>query len=65
MHGLAIAADERNLNGEIVGHGRALRFVGSEKLVAEGGRGNVEDNREIVRMQILVLSMRRIMVEKR
>ena len=38
-HGFAIAAHEGNLDGEIVGHGRALGFVSGEKLVAESGRG--------------------------
>ena len=54
-HGFAIAAHERNLHGEIVGHGRALRFVRGEKLVAKSGRGDVEHDGDVIRQTVLVL----------
>ena len=47
-HGFAIAADEGKLQRKILGHGRALRFVVGEKLVAKSGRGDVEDHGEVI-----------------
>ncbi len=51
--GFAEAADEGDLDGEIVGHGRALSFVVGEKFVAEGGSGDVEDDAEVIGLPVL------------
>ena len=35
--------------------GAPLRFVGGEKLVAKSGRGNVEDNSDVIGAQVFIL----------
>ena len=52
-HGLAQAAHVGELDGEIVGHGRALGLVLFEELIAEGRGLGVEDDADVVRLVIL------------
>ncbi len=54
-HGLAVAADVGQLHAEVFRHGRALRLVGGEELVAKRGRGGVEHDSDVIRAQFLVL----------
>ena len=47
------AANERQLHGKIVGHGRALGLVFGEKLVAEGGARGIEDHGDVIGLRLL------------
>ena len=64
-HGFAKPPDKRELNGELVGHLGAVRFVFLEKFVAEGGLAGVENDADVIGLIVFENPPQNIVEEKR